>query len=67
MSSFMMSAQEAQDLADEEWELEKQRQRFYGFTLEEWNSMTENEQIAIQDRAEYRAQHADQAEWGLKD
>lgn len=38
-------------------------QLIYGYTLEEWNSMPEEEQIQIQDRYEYNLQHPEQADW----
>ena len=38
----------------------------YGiYTIEEWNSLSEDEQIAIQDRYEYELQHPEQKEWEL--
>lgn len=43
--------------------IERAENRIYGFTLEEWNSMSEEEQIRIQDNHEYDLQHEDQAEW----
>ena len=35
----------------------------YGYTLEEWNSFSAEEQEIIQDRHEYALQHPEQAEW----
>lgn len=40
--------------------------RIYGYTLEEWNSMSEEDQIQIQNKHEYDAQHSDQAEWFIE-
>lgn len=37
----------------------------YGHDPETWNSMSESEQITIQDKHEYALQHPDQADWGL--
>ena len=35
----------------------------YGYTLDEWNSFSAEEQDIIQDRFEYDLQHPDQGEW----
>lgn len=35
----------------------------YGMDVETWNSLSEEEQIAIANREEYRSQHMDQLEW----
>lgn len=36
----------------------------YGiYTLDEWNCLSEEEQIAIQDKYEYDLQYPDQKEW----
>ena len=43
--------------------IESAENRIYGFTLDEWNSMSDEEQIQIQDRHEYDLQHEDQADW----
>lgn len=37
----------------------------YGYTVDEWNSLSECEQIQIQDSYEYKLQHPEQAEWGI--
>lgn len=35
----------------------------YGYTVEEWNNFSYDEQIAIEQREEYNMLHSDQAEW----
>lgn len=36
----------------------------YGvYTIDEWNSLSDEEQIAIQNKYEYNLQHPDQADW----
>lgn len=40
-----------------------EEQPIYGYTLEQWNSMDEDEQIRVQDDYEYRLQHPEQADW----
>ena len=46
--------------------IESAENRIYGFTLEEWNSMSEEDQIQIQDKHEYDLQHPDQADWFIE-
>ena len=42
----------------------KTEELIYGlYSLDEWNNLSEDEQIAIQDRYEYNLQHEDQKEW----
>lgn len=38
----------------------------YGYPPEIWNTFTEDEQIAIQDRCEYDLQHPDQKDWFIE-
>lgn len=40
-----------------------EEERIYGYTVEEWNALSEDEQIQIQDDYEYRLQHPEQADW----
>lgn len=47
--------------------LQNPDERIYGYPLDVWNSLTEDEQIAIQDRCEYDLQHPEQAEWGIEE
>jgi len=42
---------------------EPEEELVYGYELEVWNSMSEEEKVQIQDRYEYELQHPDQAEW----
>lgn len=35
----------------------------YGLPLEVWNSLTEDEQLSVQDSYEYDLFHEDQKEW----
>lgn len=35
----------------------------YGYSLEEWNKLTESEQINIQNNYEYDLFHSEQLEW----
>lgn len=44
-------------------EAEERSEGYYGYTLEEWNQLSEDEQIRIQDKYEYDQQHPDQADW----
>ena len=37
----------------------------YGYTVDEWNALSEEEQIQIQDRYEYELQHPEQKEWDV--
>lgn len=37
----------------------------YGYTLDEWNSFSAEEQDYLQDRYEYQLQHPEQTEWGI--
>lgn len=47
--------------------LDVEEELIYGrYTLDEWNSLSEDEQISIQDKCEYDLQHPDQAEWGVE-
>lgn len=37
----------------------------YGYTIDEWNALSEDEQIQIQDRCEYDLQHPEQKDWDV--
>lgn len=41
----------------------RSEEMIYGYTADEWNGLSEEEQTAIQDEHEYKLQHPDQAEW----